>query len=86
VTDDVKQDWLQMNVEAILLRKPAYILLVKGGPVSLKDLQQHAGWDSLEAVQRGRVLVIDDRIQVPGPVAFDGLEDLARQIHAVQSH
>lgn len=86
VTDDVKQDWLQMNVEAILPRKPAYILLVKGGPVSLNDLQQHAGWNSLEAVRRGRVLVIDDRIQIPGPVAFDGLEDLARQIHAVQSH
>jgi len=86
VTDDVKQDWLQMNVEAILPRKPAYILLVKGGPVSLKDLQQRAGWDSLEAVQRGRVLVIDDRIQIPGPVAFEGLEDLARQIQAVRSH
>jgi len=86
VTDDVKQDWLQMNVEAILPRKPDYILLMKNGPVSLKDMQQRAGWNSLEAVQRGRVIIIDDRIQLPAPVAFDGLEDLARQIHAVQPH
>ena len=86
VTDDVKQDWLQMNVEAILPRKPDYILLMKSGPVTLQDLQRSAGWSSLEAVKRGRVLVVDDRIQIPAPVAFDGLEDFARQLHAVQSH
>jgi iron complex transport system substrate-binding protein len=86
VTDDVKQDWLQMNVEAILPRKPDYILLMKNGPVTLKDMQQHAGWNSLAAVQHGRIIVVDDRVQIPAPVAFDGLEDLARQIHAVQSH
>ena len=85
VTDDLKQDWLQMNVEAILPRKPDYILLMKDGPVSLKDMQRSAGWQSLEAVQRGRVIVLDDRIQLPAPVAFDGLEDLAQQIHALQS-
>jgi iron complex transport system substrate-binding protein len=86
VTDDLKQDWLQMNVENILPRKPYYILLMKNGPVSLKDMQQRAGWNSLEAVRQGRVLVVDDRIQIPAPVAFDGLENLARQIYAAQSH
>ncbi|MGC2111216.1 MAG: helical backbone metal receptor [Candidatus Korobacteraceae bacterium] len=86
VTDDVKQDWLQMNVEAILPRKPDYILLMKDGPVRLKDMQRSAGWSSLAAVQQGRIIIVDDRVQIPAPVAFDGLEDLARQIHAVQSH
>jgi iron complex transport system substrate-binding protein len=85
VTDDLKQDWLRLNVEAILDRKPDYILLMKGGPVSLQDMQQRAGWRSLAAVERGRVIMVDDRIQVPAPVAFDGLEDLARQIQAVQA-
>ena len=86
VTDDLTQDWLQMNIEAVLPRKPDYILLMKNGPVSLKDMQQRAGWNSLEAVRRGRVIVRRRPYSVPGPVAFDGLEDLARQIHAVQSH
>ena len=86
VTDDIQQDWLQMNVEAILPRKPDYILLMKGGPVSLKDMQRSPGWNSLEAVKRGRVIIVDDRIQIPAPVAFDGLEDFARQIHALPSH
>lgn len=86
VTDDLAQDWLHMNVEAILPRKPDYIMLMHTGPVTLKDMQQRAGWSSLEAVRRGRVIIADDRIQIAAPVAFDGLEDLARQIHAVQSH
>jgi ABC-type Fe3+-hydroxamate transport system substrate-binding protein len=86
VTDDLSQDWLHMNVEAILPRNPDYILVMKNGPVTLKDMQQRAGWNSLEAVRKGRLIVVDDRVQVPGPVAFDGLEELARQIHAVQSH
>jgi iron complex transport system substrate-binding protein len=85
VTDDLAQDWLHMNVEAILPRKPDYIMLMHTGPVTLKDMQQRAGWSSLEAVRRGRVIIADDRIQIAAPVAFDGLEDLARQIHAVQS-
>lgn len=85
VTDDIQQDWLEMNVEAILPRKPDYILLMKSGPVSLKDMQRSPGWNSLEAVKRGRVIIVDDRIQIPAPVAFDGLEDFARQIHALPS-
>jgi ABC-type Fe3+-hydroxamate transport system substrate-binding protein len=85
VTDDIRQDWLQMNVEAILPRKPDYILLMKGGPVSLKDMQRSAGWNSLEAVKRGRVIIVDDRIQIPAPIAFNGLEDFARQVEALQS-
>jgi len=85
VTDDIQQDWTQMNVEAILPRKPDYILLMNAGPVSLKDMQRSAGWNSLEAVKRGRVIIVDDRIQIAAPVAFDGLEDFARQIHALQS-
>lgn len=86
VTEDLPQDWLQINIESVLPRKPDYIVVMKDGPVMLKELQQRAGWNSLEAVRKGRVIVADDRIQVAGPVAFDGLEDFAQQIHAMQSH
>lgn len=85
VTDDLPQDWLQMNVEAVLPRNPDYILLMNGGPVSLEDLRRHSGWNSLAAVRQGRVLTIDARIQVPAPVAFDGLEVLAKQLRDAQA-
>jgi iron complex transport system substrate-binding protein len=86
VTQNISQDWLQLNLEAALPFKPDYILLIQGGPVTLKAMQQQPGWNSLEAVQKGRIITVDNRIQVPSPVAFDGLEDLARQVRAVQSH
>ncbi len=84
VTQDVAQDWLQMNLEAVLPRRPDYIVLIQGGPVTLNAMQQQPGWNSLEAVRKGRIITVDNRIQIPSPVAFDGLEDLARQIQAVQ--
>lgn len=85
VTEDLPQDWLQMNVEAVLPRNPDYILLMKDEAATIKQMQHRAGWSSLEAVRRGRILTLEDCIQVPGPIAFDGLEDLARQIRAAQS-
>jgi iron complex transport system substrate-binding protein len=39
------------------------------------------GWEHLRAVQQGRVYYTDDRIQYPSPVAFDALEDLAKQFY-----
>jgi iron complex transport system substrate-binding protein len=86
VTEDLPQDWLQVNVEAILARKPDYILLIKGGPVSLKDMEQRPGWKSLEAVRNGRIIWVDGRIQIPSPIAFDGLEALATQVQNMRSH
>ena len=86
VTEDLSPDWLQVSIESILPKRSDYILLMKGGPVRLQEMQQRAGWSSLEAVRQGRIIFIDDRIQLPSPVAFDGLEDLARQVHAMQPH
>ncbi len=85
VTEDLPRDWLQVNLEAIIPKNPDYILLMKGSPFGARVMQARAGWNSLAAVRNGRVLQVDDRIQYPSPVAFDALEDLARQIHAAQS-
>jgi iron complex transport system substrate-binding protein len=84
VTADLPQDWLRVSLEAILPRNPEYILLMKSAPFDVKDMQARAGWNALEAVKRGRVLRADDRLQIPGPVAFDGLEDLAKQIQSAR--
>ena len=85
VTADLPRDWLQINIEAVIPKRPDYILVVNGSPFGLKDMQQRAGWSSLEAVRQGRVIQVDDRIQYPSPVAFDALEELARRISALQA-
>ena len=86
VTEDIQQDWLQMNVEAVLARKPDYIVLIQNGPVTLKAMQQQPGWGLLDAVRQGRVITVDNRIQIPSPVAFDGLEKLAAQVSSMRAH
>jgi ABC-type Fe3+-hydroxamate transport system substrate-binding protein len=84
VTSDLAQDWLRVNVESIMARRPDYIMLMKSAPLELKDLRAKPGWSSMDAVKAGRVIRVDERLQVPSPVAFDGLEDLAREIKAAQ--
>ncbi len=81
VTSDMPHEWPRISLETLLSLQPQYVLLVKGSAVTLETLQQQAGWRSLEAIARGRVLYVDDRIQVPSPLAFDALEELAKQLH-----
>lgn len=85
VTSDIAQDWSRASLEAIIPRNPDYVLIMKSAPFGLKDMQARAGWRSLEAVRKGRILYADDRLQIPGPSVFDGLEDLARQIEQARS-
>jgi iron complex transport system substrate-binding protein len=84
VTDDIAQEWIHMNVEAIIPRKPRYVLLLQDSPFGLNEMRQHPGWKSLDAVRMGRVIRIDDRLQYPSPVAFDALEEFAQQLHSAE--
>lgn len=84
VTDDIAQEWINVNIEAIIPRKPRYVLLLKDSPFGLNEMRQHPGWKSLDAVRMGRVIRIDDRLQYPSPVAFDALEEFAQQLHSAE--
>jgi iron complex transport system substrate-binding protein len=85
VTDDIAQEWINVNIEAILPRRPDFVLLLKDSPFGVKEMMERPGWSSMEAVRRGHVIRIDDRMQYPSPVAFDALEDLARQLHSADA-
>ncbi len=85
VTDDVEQDWINMSIEAVVARKPDFILLMTNSPIGLKELRERPGWASLDAVRMGRVIRIDYRLQYPSPVSFDALEDFARQLRSAEA-
>jgi iron complex transport system substrate-binding protein len=82
VTDDIAQEWINVNIESIIPKKPAFVLLLRDSPFGLKEMKERPGWRSFEAVRMGRVIRIDDRLQYPSPVAFDALEDFARQLRS----
>jgi iron complex transport system substrate-binding protein len=81
VTDDLTQEWPVVSLETIVSRQPDVILLESESNITLEDLKSRPGWKDLRAVQQGRIYYSDDRIRYPSPIAFDALEDLAKQLH-----
>ncbi len=81
VTDDIALPWPHISMEAVIARDPDALLLVRGGKMSVQDLAKRPGWNTLRAVREGKVFFVDDRIDLPSPIAFDALEDLAKQLH-----
>ena len=81
ITDDIKQEWPHVSMEAVVERAPEALLLVRGGIISVDILRTRPGWNVLPAVQHSRVYFVDKRVEFPSPVAIDALEDLARQFH-----
>jgi iron complex transport system substrate-binding protein len=81
VTGDLPQEWPQISLEAVLERKPEALLLVRGSKMSAEQIVNRPGWSNVPAIKNHRIYYVDDRIEIPSPVVFDALEELARQIH-----
>jgi iron complex transport system substrate-binding protein len=81
VTDDIAQEWPQISIETVVSRQPDALLFASGSGITAEELKARPGWEQLKAVREGRIYYIDDRVQYPSPIAFDALEDLAKQFH-----
>lgn len=81
VTDDIAQEWPEVSLETVVSRQPDALLLTSGWNITFEELKTRPGWEHLRAVQQGRVYYTDGRIHYPSPIAFDVLEDLAKQFH-----
>ena len=82
VTADLNQDWPQISIESIVRKQPALLMLKRPSQMDPAKLIGLPGWKELNCVQRHRAVYVDDRIELPSPVAFDALEDLAKQFDA----
>jgi iron complex transport system substrate-binding protein len=81
ITDDLKQEWPETSLEAVIARAPEALLMLRGGSTTLASLEKRPGWKLLPAVRNRRVYYVDKRIDFPSPVAIDALEELAREFH-----
>jgi iron complex transport system substrate-binding protein len=77
----MSQEWPQISLETVVERMPEALLLVQGSRLSMKDVENRPGWNTLPAIRNHRVYLVDERIELPSSGAFDALEDLARQLH-----
>ncbi len=81
---NLKGDWVQISIEALLMRQPDYIVLGDStyGSVTPAQVKARPGWDALKAVQDGKIFTFDDNtVSRPGPRLVDGLEAMAKLIH-----
>jgi len=83
VTSDISQAWPQISMEEVSRRSPDFLLLIKGlhGGITLELLKGQQGWDHVEAVRHEHVIYVDERMELPSPLVFDALEELARELH-----
>jgi ABC-type Fe3+-hydroxamate transport system substrate-binding protein len=81
ITKKMPGEWPRLNLETLVSMQPEYVLVVRDSGVSVKLLKEQPGWQNLQAIAKGRVLLLDDRINFPSPVALDALQDLAKQLH-----
>ena len=81
VTSDIAEEWPEISFEAVLARSPQALVLVRGSKMSVEAIRSRPGWVTLAAIRNNRIYYVDDRIDSPSPVAFDALEDLAKQFH-----
>lgn len=84
VTDDIAQEWPKVSLEAVLARDPDMLLVLDSGKSGIEKLSTLPGWSTLRAIREHKILHTDERIELPSPVCFDALEELARQVPAGQ--
>lgn len=80
-TRNLAHEYPEISFETVVALAPESVLLIRASSMSVENLAQRTGWESLPAIRNRRVYYADDRLNLPSPVAIDALEDLARQFH-----
>lgn len=72
----------QLTEEAVIAADPEVIILADVPAVTPEEVKARPGWDSVSAVQNGRVFAVDpDLVSRQGPRLVDGLDELARLLY-----
>lgn len=81
VTSDIPQEWPQVSLETIVTRAPAALLLSRNSRMSLDNIRNRPGWSQIPAIRNNRVYYVSDEIEYSSPVAFNALEEMAKEFH-----
>jgi iron complex transport system substrate-binding protein len=82
---DSSLDWPTVSLEEAVRQQPEYVIFFSDMPGEkqrdIAELRHRRGWSGLEALNRGRVIVLAEGIGRPAPSLVDAIEELARDIH-----
>lgn len=78
IFSDVNDAYPIVSEESIISRQPEIIIIPASSGVSVADIKQRAGWQTIPAVQNNKIYIIDDNIYTrPGPRIADVVQELA---------
>ena len=82
IAEDAGGPFPQISVETVVERDPQVILFTDSATESPETIAGRAGWDTITAVQEGRVFPVQsDLVSRPGPRIVEGLESLAMLLY-----
>ena len=81
VTSDAPAAWPAFDVESAIARAPDVILATPQNRGVLDRLRRDAAWAKVPAVLAGRLMIVSEAIEQPGPGVVTGIEEVARALH-----
>lgn len=85
VVQDVKQQYLQISMEDLLVKDPD-VILVAIPESEAAALSSRPGWGDLGAVRAGKVYFVNpDLTSRPGPAVADGVKEIASHLKQADS-
>ena len=81
VTSDAVAAYPTFDVESAILRAPEAILTTQQNRAVLDRLRLEPAWSRVPAVRSGRLFVVSESIEQPGPEVVSGIEEVARRLH-----
>lgn len=83
---DAPTDYVETTDEEVIAKNPDIIISLYGAQhlhfATLEEMKQRNGWTSINAVQNGKVYLLDENLIVrPGPRIVLGLEAVAKFLH-----
>lgn len=81
VTSDAEGSWPSFSLESLIARAPEVILTTEKNAGVLDRLRRDPVWTGVPAVRQGRLYLVGEAIEQPGPEMVDGIEEVARLLH-----
>lgn len=81
ITTDTPAAWPAFAVESAIARAPEVIITTPRNAAFLDRLRHDPAWAGVPAVRTGRLVVVSEAIERPGPRVISGIEEVAGALH-----
>ena len=81
ITSDAAAAYPTFDFESAIMRAPEAILTTQQNRAVLDRLRAEPAWSRVPAVRSGRLFVVSESIEQPGPEVVSGIEEVARRLH-----